>query len=97
MAAGRHLRGDGRLVSNIALIAGVDGGGARTVLLAGSAGLVGEPMALGEYTSVGLVNGRSPRSRQGAGRAARDPGRAVEWPRCGRGRRAEEVARQLAK
>jgi vacuolar iron transporter family protein len=44
------------LVTNIALIAGVGGGGAppRTILLAGTAGLVAGAisMALGEYTSV---------------------------------------------
>lgn len=48
------------LVSNIALIAGVGGGGAapRTILLAGTAGLVAGAisMALGEYTSVRTQN-----------------------------------------
>jgi VIT1/CCC1 family predicted Fe2+/Mn2+ transporter len=48
------------LVSNIALIAGVGGGGvtARTVLLTGTAGLVAGAisMALGEYTSVRTQN-----------------------------------------
>jgi vacuolar iron transporter family protein len=48
------------LVTNIALIAGVGGGGAesRTILLAGTAGLVAGAisMALGEYTSVRTQN-----------------------------------------
>jgi VIT1/CCC1 family predicted Fe2+/Mn2+ transporter len=48
------------LVTNIALIAGVGGGGAdsRTIALAGSAGLVAGAisMALGEYTSVCTQN-----------------------------------------
>src|SRR5688572_14590235 len=48
------------LVSNIALIAGVGGGGVapRTVLLTGTAGLVAGAisMALGEYTSVRTQN-----------------------------------------
>jgi len=48
------------LVSNIALIAGVGGGGvaARTVLLTGAAGLISGAisMALGEYTSVRTQN-----------------------------------------
>jgi VIT1/CCC1 family predicted Fe2+/Mn2+ transporter len=48
------------LVTNIALIAGVGGGGAapRTILLAGAAGLVAGAisMALGEYTSVRTQN-----------------------------------------
>lgn len=91
------------LVSNIALIAGVDGGGAapRTVLLAGSAGLVAGAisMALGEYTSVRTQNEQvAAEVDKERAELARDPeGEAVELAQMWAGQGVpEEVARQLA-
>ncbi len=78
------------LVSNIALIAGVGGGGAtpRTIVLAGSAGLVAGAisMALGEYTSVRTQN------EQVAAEVEKERGELVRHPEA----EAAELAQMWA-
>jgi VIT1/CCC1 family predicted Fe2+/Mn2+ transporter len=91
------------LVTNIALIAGMGGGGAaqRTIVLAGSAGLVAGAisMALGEYTSVRTQN------EQIAAEVAKERAELARYPEAeadelaqiwiGRGL-PEDLARQMA-
>jgi VIT1/CCC1 family predicted Fe2+/Mn2+ transporter len=91
------------LVTNIALIAGVGGGGAapQTILLAGSAGLVAGAisMALGEYTSVRTQNEQvaAEVAKERAELARHPEAEADELARIWIGRGLpEDLARQMA-